>query len=189
MCNLRSNPGYGRCLRQLDDSALRLDKGQILEKDRYHGCLWQISSQYLWRCPDTPAPEDAASGYIRMQAAGWQWEVRISFALLKARRKWKYLSHHRKRWGSENTFRAIKSKLEIRRSGRGITGERTGSALMLSSAGWLWWLVRIVENENAQSRRKEWKKLARLRFGEFIFYSGRVKIVSEPNPHQLKMLN
>jgi len=53
MCDLRLNPGYGCCLRQLDDSALKLDKGQILEEDRYHGCLWQISSQNLWRCPDT----------------------------------------------------------------------------------------------------------------------------------------
>ena len=50
-------------------------------------------------------------------------------------------------------------------------------------------LVRIIENETAQSWRKVRRKLSRLRVGEFIFNSGRVKIVSDPNPHQLEILN
>ncbi len=86
----------------------------------------------------------------------------------------------------EDAFRTIKSELEI----RPMYHRREDRIRAHVKLCWLaLMLVRIIENETAQSWRKVQRKLSRLRVGEFIFNSGRVKIVSDPNPHQLEILN
>lgn len=86
----------------------------------------------------------------------------------------------------EDAFRTIKSDLEIRPMYH-RREDRIRAHIKLCWLALL--LVRIIENKTDQSWRRVRKKLSRLRVGEFIFNSGTAKIVSDPNPHQLEILN
>ncbi|MDQ0341197.1 transposase, partial [Caldalkalibacillus uzonensis] len=59
-CRLRSHPSYGKYLRQLKDSTLRLNKQAIRDAEKYDG-------KYLIRTSDdTLSPEDVALGYKQL---------------------------------------------------------------------------------------------------------------------------
>ncbi|QZT35207.1 IS1634 family transposase [Caldalkalibacillus thermarum TA2.A1] len=71
-CRLRSHPSYGKYLRQLKDSTLRLNKQAIRDAEKYDG-------KYLIRTSDdTLSPEDVALGYKQLI------EVEDAFRTLKS---------------------------------------------------------------------------------------------------------